>query len=83
MPILPTQTHREATVKTALGGDVLLFKRMQCSEALGRLSEFRIELASERGDIKIADVLGTEMSVSLDLPQGGKRHFHGIVTRFS
>jgi type VI secretion system secreted protein VgrG len=83
MPILPTQTHREATVKTALGSDVLLFKRMQCSEALGRLSEFRIELASERADIKIADILGTGMTVSLDLPQGGKRHFHGIVTRFS
>jgi type VI secretion system secreted protein VgrG len=83
MPILPTQTHREVAVKTALGGDVLLFKRMQCSEALGRLSEFRIELASERSDIKIADVLGTDMTVSLDLPQGGKRHFHGIVTRFA
>ena len=83
MPILPTQTHREVAVKTALGDDVLLFKRMQCSEALGRLSEFRIELASERSDIKIADVLGTDMTVSLDLPQGGKRHFHGIVTRFA
>jgi type VI secretion system secreted protein VgrG len=83
MPILPTQTHREAAVKTILGGDDLLFKRMQCSEALGRLSEFRIELASELVDIKIADVLGTGMTVSLDLPQGGKRHFHGIVTRFA
>jgi type VI secretion system secreted protein VgrG len=83
MPILPTQTHREAAVKTALGDDVLLFKRMQCSEALGRLSEFVIELASERSDIRIADVLGTSMTVSLDLPQGGKRYFNGIVTRFS
>jgi len=83
MPILPTQTHREVAVKTALGDDVLLFKRMQCSETLGRLSEFRVELASERGDIKIADILGTDMTVSLDLPQGGKRHFHGIVTRFA
>jgi type VI secretion system secreted protein VgrG len=83
MPILPTQTHRDVAVKTALGDDVLLFKRMQCSEALGRLSEFRIELASEHSDIKIADVLGTDMTVSLDLPQGGKRYFHGIVTRFS
>ena len=83
MPILPTKTHREVAVKTALGDDVLLFKRMQCSEALGRLSEFRVELASERSDIKIADVLGTDMTVSLDLPQGGKRHFHGIVTRFA
>jgi type VI secretion system secreted protein VgrG len=83
MPILPTQTHREAAVKTVLGDDVLLFKRMQCSEALGRLSEFAVELASERSDIKIADVLGTSMTVSLDLPQGGTRHFNGIVTRFS
>ncbi|MFL6630773.1 MAG: type VI secretion system Vgr family protein [Massilia sp.] len=83
MPILPTQTHREAAVKTVLGDDVLLFKRMQCSEALGRLSEFCVELASERSDIKIADVLGTSMTVSLDLPQGGTRHFNGIVTRFS
>jgi type VI secretion system secreted protein VgrG len=83
MPILPTQTHREAAVKTVLGDDVLLFKRMQCSEALGRLSEFSVELASERSDIKIADVLGTSMTVSLDLPQGGTRHFNGIVTRFS
>jgi type VI secretion system secreted protein VgrG len=83
MPLLPTQANREVAVSSALGGDVLLFKCMQCSEALGRLSEFRIELASELGDIKIADVLGTGMTVSLDLPQGGKRHFHGIVTRFA
>ncbi|MFS2025616.1 type VI secretion system Vgr family protein [Massilia sp. CT11-137] len=83
MPLLPTQAHREVAVSSVLGGDVLLFKSMQCSEALGRLSEFRIELASRRGDIGIADVLGTGMTVSVDLPQGGKRHFHGIVTRFA
>ncbi|KQV33804.1 type VI secretion system Vgr family protein [Massilia sp. Root335] len=83
MPILPTQANREVAVKTVYGDDTLLFKRMQCSEALGRLSEFRIELASELDDIKIAKVLGTGMTVSVDLPQGGKRHFHGIVTRFS
>jgi type VI secretion system secreted protein VgrG len=83
MPILPTQAKREVAVKTVFGDDTLLFKRMQCSEALGRLSEMRIELASERGDVKIADVLGTDMTVSLDLPEGGKRHFHGIVTRFA
>lgn len=83
MPILPTQSRREVSVKTALGADVLLFKRIHCSEALGRLSEFRLELASERGDIRIADVLGTDLTVSIDLPKGGQRHFHGIVTQFS
>ncbi|WP_222706922.1 type VI secretion system Vgr family protein [Massilia arenae] len=83
MSILPTQSQREVSVKTVLGADVLLFKRMHCSEALGRLSEFRIELASERGDIRIADVLGTGLTVSIDLAEGGQRHFHGIVTQFS
>jgi type VI secretion system secreted protein VgrG len=83
MPLLPIQANREVAVSSILGGDVLLFKRMQCSEALGRLSEFRIELASERDDIKIADILGTGMSVTLDLPNGGRRYFHGIVTRFA
>ena len=83
MPLLPIQANREVAVSSVLGGDVLLFKRMQCSEALGRLSEFRIELASERDDIKIADVLGTGMTVTLDTPNGGTRYFHGIVTRFA
>jgi type VI secretion system secreted protein VgrG len=83
MPILPTQTQREVSVTSVLPADTLLFKRMHCSEALGRLSEFRIELASERGDIRIADVLGTELTVSLALPDDGKRYFSGIVTRFA
>jgi type VI secretion system secreted protein VgrG len=83
MPILPTQAEREVAVKSVLADDVLLFKRMQCSEALGRMYSFSLELASTRGDIKIADVLGTSMTVVLNLPDGGKRHFNGIVTRFA
>jgi type VI secretion system secreted protein VgrG len=83
MPIQPTQAKRDVAVKSVLGADVLLFKRMQCSEALGRLSEFRVELASERSDIRIADVLGTDLTVSLALPDDSKRWFSGIVTRFT
>jgi type VI secretion system secreted protein VgrG len=83
MPLLPNQANREVAVTSVLGADVLLFKRMQCSEALGRLSEFRIELASQRDDIAIGDILGTGMSVSLETPTGDFRYFHGIVTRFT
>ncbi|MEI5604391.1 contractile injection system protein, VgrG/Pvc8 family, partial [Streptomyces brasiliscabiei] len=28
-------------------------------------------------------VLGTELTVSIDLPEGGKRYYHGLVTRFA
>jgi len=82
MPILPTQAQREVAVKSVLADDVLLFRRMQCSEALGRIYTFNVELASTKGDIKIADVLGTSMTIVLALPDGGKRYFNGIVTRF-
>jgi type VI secretion system secreted protein VgrG len=83
MPILPTQAQREVSVKSVLADDVLLFKRMQCSEALGRLYTYRLELLSTNSNIKIADVLGTSMTVVLDLPEGDERYFNGIVTRFA
>ena len=83
MPILPTQTKREISVKSVLGDDRLLFMRMRGSEALGRMFTYDVELASTKSDIKIADVLGTSMTVVLDLPAGGKRYFNGIITRFA
>ncbi|WEF34223.1 type VI secretion system Vgr family protein [Pseudoduganella chitinolytica] len=79
----PTQANRPVTVTSALGADVLLFRRMQCSEALGQLFEFRVQLESSRADIATADVLGQPLTVTLDLEEGGERHFHGIVTRFA
>ncbi len=78
-----TQINREISVKSALADDVLLFKHMHCSERLGRLSEFRIEMSSPKLDIKIADVLGKDMTVTLDHAGGGKRFYNGIVTRFA
>jgi type VI secretion system secreted protein VgrG len=83
MPIVPTQAHREVSVKSALADDVLLFRSMECSEALGQLYTYRLDLLSTKGDIKIADVLGTSMTVVLDLPEGGERYFNGVVTRFA
>jgi type VI secretion system secreted protein VgrG len=80
MPV--TQENREVSVTTALGTDVLLFRSMDASEQLGRLSEFRVQLLSTDRELKIADVLGKPMSVALDLAGGKVRHFHGIVTRF-
>lgn len=83
MPLAPTQAQREVSVKSALADDVLLFRSMTCSEALGQIYTYRVELLSTKGDVNIADVLGTSMTVALDLPEGGERYFNGIVTRFS
>ncbi|MGV7210366.1 type VI secretion system Vgr family protein [Oxalobacteraceae bacterium A2-2] len=77
-----TQTEREISVTSALAADTLLFRSMEGSEQLGRLSEFRVQLSSSNPDIQIADVLGKTMAVHLALEDGGLRHFHGVVTRF-
>lgn len=79
----PSQTSRNVSVHCALKDDVLLFQQMEGSEHLGRLFEYRLKLLSLKGDIRIADVLGKEMHVRVDLRNESKRYFHGVVTRFS
>jgi type VI secretion system secreted protein VgrG len=77
------QVHREASVKTALAEDALLFAGMSGVEELGRLSEFTVRLLSEDGNVKIAEVLGKPLTVELKTsPDGDVRYFNGIVTRF-
>src|SRR4051794_15671970 len=77
-----TQTNREISVTCASGADVLLFRRMSGTEGLSTLSEYNLDLLSEKSDLKIDDLLGTLLTVSVDQPQGGQRHFNGFVTRF-
>src|SRR5687768_11374321 len=63
--------------------DKLLFHRMLAREELGRLSEYEIDLLSPRNDIAFGEILGENVTVSLELGGGGKRYFNGYVTRFS
>jgi len=83
MVLKASQSNREASVHCALADDVLLFKELHGSEELGRLFEWRVQMLSLKDDIAIADVLGKSMTISVDLPEGGKRHFNGLVTRFA
>ncbi|MHC6226195.1 type VI secretion system Vgr family protein [Pseudomonas sp. X10] len=81
MPVI--QANREIAVTSVLGADVLLFRRMSASEGLSVLSEYRIDLYSERTDLEFDDLLATPMTVSVALPKGGQRHFSGMITRFA
>ncbi len=69
-------------IQTPLGAD-LLFTRMRAREELGRLFEYRIELASPKGDINIDKILGKNVTVKLELPKDKQRFFNGFVTRFA
>ena len=80
------QKHRIFAVNTALGEDVLVFYRMIGTEQIGRLFEYEIEMLSEKTYIKLADILGKNITVRMQLPEkrgAGTRYFNGFVTRFS
>jgi type VI secretion system secreted protein VgrG len=70
-------------IDTPLGDGVLLFHGMQAREAMGRLSEFHLDLLSEKNDISIDDILGKNVTVKLALPEDSTRYFNGFVTRFA
>jgi type VI secretion system secreted protein VgrG len=73
---------REIEVTTPLGDGVLLFRRMTVTEELGRMFEIDLELVSQQVDIKLSDLLGQGITVKVELPAGGERYFHGLVSRF-
>ena len=60
-----TQKHRMIAVNSVLGEDALLLGRMTVTEQMGRLFECELELFSEKTDIKLGDVLGTNMTIRL------------------
>lgn len=78
-----TQNHREIGFTCALGADVLLLRRMRATEGLSQLSEYQLDLYSERADLLIDDLLATPATVRVDLPRGGERYFSGLITRFA
>lgn len=77
-----TQDHLEFQVTTPLGKDKLLFFGMDGREQLGQPFEYRLEVLSADGDIKLEDLIGKPVSVKMKLPDGGTRYFHGIAVEF-
>ncbi|MES9939059.1 MAG: type VI secretion system tip protein TssI/VgrG [Candidatus Thiodiazotropha sp. 6PLUC2] len=78
-----TQSNRQVRIKTPLGPDELLILRMEAREELGRLFEFNIDLLSDNEEIAHDDLLGKQMTVELDLVDGGMRYFNGFVSQFT
>lgn len=69
-------------VKTPLGED-LLFRSMELSEELSRLFQCDLELVSAKEDLELDDMLGQEVTVEIDRPEGGTRFIHGWVSEVS
>jgi type VI secretion system secreted protein VgrG len=70
------------TLKSPLPPKDLMFESMTLSAGLSTLDEMQLGLVSEKPDLKPEDLLGKPMTVTVQLRDDAKRHFHGYVTRF-
>ena len=78
-----SQTDRQIIITTPLGEDTLVVKQFTAYEAMGRLFEYQLELLSEDHNIAINEILGQNVSLTLQLEDERDRYFNGFVTRFA
>ncbi|MFT7774176.1 type VI secretion system Vgr family protein [Roseateles sp.] len=71
------------SIKTPLPAQDLRFEAMTHTAGLSALEEMQLALLSPKADIEPEKLLGKPIDLSVRLREGGKRHFCGIVTRFS
>ena len=71
-------------MKTPLGKDFLLLKKLSGSEAISSLFQFNLEMISEqRTSLQFDKILGQPITVEIDLTGGNKRYINGIANRFA
>ncbi len=76
-------TDRDVWVTTPLDEKTIALERMDGHETLGQPFAYDLSLVSTDANIDLSKLLGQPMTVHLELPTGGTRHFNGIVTRAS
>jgi type VI secretion system secreted protein VgrG len=60
----------------------LRFESMQADQSISALDAIELTLVSEKADIAAEKLLGKAAGVVMTLPEGGKRHYNGMVARF-
>ncbi len=77
--------NRLIDLKSTLDATKVTLIRVTGSERLSELFEYRLDLRSSTNDLDLVSVLGTHMSVTLDMDTTGSttRNFDGLVTHFT
>lgn len=76
-----TQFNRLISLETKLGDDELLLTSFEGSEHISKLFEFRLTTLSENHAIKPEDLIGEEVTVTINTKT--KKSFHGFINSFS
>ncbi len=77
-----TQAGRMVTVATPFGADDLLVDAVQGSEGLSELFDFTVSMRSGNPGLDPADIVGQEITLTLQAGSAPKRYVHGLCTRF-
>jgi type VI secretion system secreted protein VgrG len=78
-----TQENRLIAIDTPLGKDALLLAGIRGTEAISAPFSFELVMLSENHKIAFQEVVGKAVTASIVLPDGSKRFWNGIVSRFS
>jgi type VI secretion system secreted protein VgrG len=77
-----TQQERMLKLSTPLGEDVLLLTGFTGQEEISRLFRFQLEMISDNNGIAAADIVGKNVTFSVELSDGSPRFFNGFVNQF-
>jgi len=78
-----TQTERLLSLSTPLGDDVLLLTGMRGQEVLSQPFAYQLSVLSERGDITAKDLVGKNVTWSINHTSQEPRLFNGYVSRLA
>ncbi len=79
-----TQANRLLSISTPLGEDVLLLQGLTGREGISRLFNFQLELLAYNNDaISFNDLVGQNVTITIQLPDGTPRYINGYVSRFA
>ena len=78
-----TQERRLLSVSTPLGENTLLLRGLEGREALSSLFQFDLAMVSQKSGISFDDIVGENVTISIELVDGTKRNFNGLVSRFT
>lgn len=78
-----TDQSRICTIHSVLGPNVLLLQRMEGRERISEPFRFELDFYSEKSDVQFDEIVGTSLTLELQLPDQKKRYWNGVVSRFS
>lgn len=77
-----TQETRRFAIDTPLGKDALLLSAFTGHEEMSRLFSYHVDLLSQKDDIAAKDIVGKNVTLSIQYADMSWRHINGHVSRF-